>query len=66
MKPHDLGLLGTFLCLLIGIFAAAPAFHLTLRWFCFLVSAAMCYAIEADLTSTQPDQPKDYNDLLYY
>ncbi len=66
MKPHDLGLLCTFLYLLIGIFAAAPAFPLTLQWFCFLVSAAMCYSIEAELTATQPDQPKDYNDLLYY
>lgn len=54
MKPHDLGLLGTFLCLLIGIFAAAPAFLLTLHWFCFLVSAATCYAIEVKLTATRP------------
>lgn len=50
MKLHDLGLLGTFLGLLIGIFAAVPGLLLTLYWFCFLLSAAMCYAIEAKLT----------------
>lgn len=66
MKAHNLGMLCTFICLLIGIFAAVPAFLLAQLWFCFLLSAAMCYDVEDKLTSTQPDQPKDYNDLLYY